>query len=97
MAYRSLLILQVHPGTRAEAVKAYHDRRILEECQESIPEFIAGRVGLSDLDGDRICIEVEWSDSKGWRDWMAHPVRLAQGEDFGPYVKDLVHVDIYEI
>lgn len=95
MPCRSLLIVRLLPGTRAEAVAAYHQRRVLEECAEAIPQYIAGQVCLSDNDPDLICIEVDWSDPQGWHDWMVHPVRAAQAGDIGRFVAGIVHSGVY--
>ena len=97
MACRSLLVVQLHPGTRDAAVAAYTERRILEECQEAIPTFLAGRVYLSETDPDRICIEVDWASKQGWHDWMAHPVRAAQAADIAHYVQNIILSDVYEL
>lgn len=97
MPYRSLLVVQLLPGTRDAAVAAYHRRRVLEECKEAIPEYLAGRVCLSETDPDRICIEVDWSAAKGWHDWMAHPVRAAQAADIGKFVQNIILSDVYEV
>ena len=97
MAYRSLLIVQLLPGTRDAAVAAYHERRVLEECREAIPEYVAGRVCLSETDPDRICIEVDWSDASGWHAWMAHPVRAAQAADIGRFVQGILVSDVYKV
>lgn len=97
MPCRSLLIVQLLPGTRDGAVAAYHERRVLEECREAIPEFVAGRVCLSETDRDRICIEVDWTSVKGWHDWMAHPVRAAQAADIGKFVQSILLSDVYEV
>lgn len=95
MPCRSLLIVQLKTGTRDEAVSAYHTRRVLEECAEAIPQFIAGRVCLSENDPDLICVEVDWSDPQGWHDWMAHPVRAAQTDDIGRFVAAVIHSGVY--
>ena len=97
MVCRSLLIVQLKPGTRVKAVEAYHARGILEECAEAIPEFVEGRVCLSETDADRIIIEVDWSDPKGWQDWMSHPVRAAQSEDIGVYIESVVLSEVYAL
>lgn len=97
MPYRSLLVVQLVPGTRDEAVAAYHERRVLEECKDAIAEFIRGRVCLSETDPDRICIEVDWTSSQGWHDWMDHPVRAAQAKDIGRFVQSIILSDVYEI
>ncbi len=97
MPYRSLLVVQLVLGTRDEAVAAYHERRVLDECKDAIAEFIGGRVCLSETDPDRICIEVDWASAQGWHDWMDHPVRAAQAKDIGRFVQSIILSDVYEI
>ena len=97
MVCRSLLIIQTKPGSRDKAVEAYHARGVLEECAEAIPEFVKGRVCLSETDPDRVIIEVDWSNVKGWHDWMDHPVRAAQAEDIGKFVESMTLSDVYTV
>lgn len=95
MIFRSLLIVQVHPGQGEQALRAYAERKVLAECAAAVPEFLSGRVYQSVTDVDRMCIEVDWSDEKGWSLWAESPVRAAQMADLAHFIVAVVHSDLY--
>lgn len=81
MSYWTLLMIKV-PTVEAEAVgQAFIDRRILEECAETIPGFLHGELLLSpDVDG-QFCVMCNWTDEAAYQAWVASPVRDNQNAD----------------
>ncbi|WP_299482197.1 hypothetical protein [uncultured Roseibium sp.] len=95
MAHRSILVVDVTPGKRDEAIKAFIDRGIISECADAIPAFVSGRVWASDINPDRLNVECDWSEEQGWHDWIASPVRAKQMEDLGHYVAKVVQSEVF--
>jgi heme-degrading monooxygenase HmoA len=95
MTCRSLLIIEVEPGKRDEAIAAFIARGILSECGETISTYVDGRVWASETSPDRINVECDWSVAQGWYDWMESPVRAAQMKDIGHYVGSVVYSDVF--
>lgn len=78
-ACRSFLHARALPGRRADLVAAFQQRRILEECLETISGALDGELLLSNEDPDALCVSVLWSSVDAHLAWLASPVRAAQG------------------
>ncbi|GAA5235633.1 antibiotic biosynthesis monooxygenase family protein [Verticiella sediminum] len=74
-----MLSLRVHPGQREAAAQAFARRRVLEECAEAIPGFLGGELMLSQDDPDLMYVSALWDGEASYRQWLASPVRAAQG------------------
>ena len=86
MTVRSLLSFRVHPGQREAAAQAYARRRVLEECAETIPGFLGGELVLSQEDPDLLCVIALWDSAASYQQWLASPVRAAQGPELAPFL-----------
>ena len=86
MSVRSLLSFRVHPGQREAAARAYVCRRVLEECAEAIPGFLGGELMLSQDDPDLMCVIALWDCEASYQQWLASPVRAAQGPDLADFL-----------
>ena len=84
--HRSLLTFRTHPGMREQAVRTVVRRRVLEECAEAIPGFLGGELALSPEDPDVICVTALWACEASYLQWLASPVRAAQGPDLAPFL-----------
>ncbi|WP_438991362.1 antibiotic biosynthesis monooxygenase family protein [Lentibacter sp.] len=77
----SQMSIALRPGVRDAAIKAFRERRVLEECAQSIPGFISARL-LLPLDApDAICVMAEWQGVSDFEAWTRHPLRDAQEAD----------------
>jgi heme-degrading monooxygenase HmoA len=66
----------------------YMQRRIIEECAETIPGFLHGEL-MRSHDGDGLhCVMCQWADKAAYEQWVASPVRDKQGEDVTAFVKE---------
>jgi len=83
---RSLLSLHVHPGQREAAALAFVRRRVLEACAEAIPGFLDGELMLARDDPDRMCVCALWDGAASYRQWLASPVRAAQGSHLAVFL-----------
>ncbi len=81
MSYWTLLMIKV-PTEEVEAVgQGFIDRRILEECAETISGFLHGEL-LSSIDVEgQYCVLCNWTDKSAYDAWVASPVRDKQNAD----------------
>lgn len=86
--YCTLLMIKV-PGDAAKAFSdKYIQRRIIDECAETIPGFLHGEL-MQSVDGDGLhCVMCQWTDKAAYEQWVASPVRDKQGEDMMAFVKE---------
>lgn len=96
MSFVSQMAVKVRPGQRADAIAAFRARRVLEECAESIPGFLKGRLLLSTECGDAFVVEAEWANPGDIQDWQNHPVRAAQASDLSGWLAEEPETKIYE-
>jgi heme-degrading monooxygenase HmoA len=84
----TFLMIKV-PGDAADAFsEKYIQRRIIDECAETIPGFLHGELMQSD-DGDGLhCVMCQWADKAAYEQWVASPVRDKQGADMMAFVKE---------
>lgn len=78
MTYRTWLAGRATPGQREALVQAFLERRVIEECRDTIPGYLGAELLLSENDPDALCVTVEWVDRQSCLDWQASPVRAAQ-------------------
>lgn len=97
MKVRSLLSLRVHPGQREAAAQAYAHRRVLEECAEAIPGFLGGELMLSQDDPDLLCVSALWDGEASYQQWLASPVRAAQGPDLAIFLAQAPSSALFEM
>ena len=80
------LSIRVKPGTRDAALQAFRARCVFEECAQAIPGFVQAFLLADRTDPDVICVVTEWRGAQDAADWMASPVRAAQGADLGHFL-----------
>ncbi|MFT3813482.1 MAG: antibiotic biosynthesis monooxygenase family protein [Acidovorax sp.] len=97
MTVRSLLSLRVHPGQREAAAQAYASRRVLEECAEATPGFLGGELVLSQEDPDVMCVIALWDSAASYQQWLASPVRTAQGPDLAPFLAQTPSSTMFDV
>ena len=93
--FQSVLVVRVHPGTGAQAMRLFQDRGVLSECAEAIPSFVEGELRASVDDPDRICVLARWRDAEGYHAWGAHPLRAAQLADIGHIIAEIELAEIF--
>ncbi|MBB3178761.1 antibiotic biosynthesis monooxygenase [Variovorax sp. Sphag1AA] len=86
MKYRSLLTFQVRPGMRDEAVRTFVQGRVLEECAQAVAGFLSGELMLSQEDPDLMYVTAQWINEAAYQQWLASPVRAAQGPALAPFL-----------
>ena len=86
MTYRAWLAGSATPGQRDALVRAFVERRVIEECKETIPGFLGGELLLSEDDPDALCVTVEWADRQSFLDWQNSSVRAAQTPAVAPFL-----------
>lgn len=80
------LSIRVKPGTREAALQAFRARRVFEECAQAIPGFVQAFLLADRTDPDVICVVTEWRAAQDAADWMASPMRAAQGAYLGHFL-----------
>ena len=78
MTYRAWLTVRAKPGQRDALAAAFIERRIIEECRDTVAGFLGGELLLAHDDPDALCVTVEWADREAFLVWQASPVRAAQ-------------------
>ena len=96
MSVRSLLSLRVHPGQREAAALAFARGRVLEECAEAIPGFLGGELMLSHDDPGLMCVSALWDGEASYRQWLASPVRAAQGPHLAAFLAQAPSSALFE-
>lgn len=86
MTYISQMSVHIQQGQRDAAIRAFQERRVLEECAEAIPGFLSARILVEDGNNDTIMIEAEWRDAQSFQDWTRHPFRDAQERDLRQFL-----------
>ncbi|MEK7345165.1 MAG: antibiotic biosynthesis monooxygenase family protein [Pseudomonadota bacterium] len=81
---RSTLTVKSIPGQREALLTAFFKRRVLEECQETMPGFVSAEVLASLIDADEVQVSVLWRDQNAWKAWQDSPARLQQAHDLAP-------------
>lgn len=95
--YRSLLTFRAHPGMRDEAARTFAQRRVLEKCAQAVPGFLGGALMLSPEDPELLCVTALWDGAASYRQWLASPVRAAQGPDLAPFLAQAPVAALFEI
>ncbi|WP_068335455.1 antibiotic biosynthesis monooxygenase family protein [Ruegeria profundi] len=81
MSHSTFLMIKV-PAEHADAfVDFYVERRILDECKETIPGLIRGELLKSSQGDGQICVLCQWTDKDAYNQWLASPVRAKQSDD----------------
>lgn len=97
MKVRSLLSLRVHSGQREAAARSFARRRVLEECAEAIPGFLGGELMLSQDDPDLMCVSALWDCEASFQQWLASPVRAAQGPDLAIFLAQVPSSTLFRV
>lgn len=97
MRVKSLLSLRVHPGQRESAAQAFVRRRVLEECAEAIPGFFGGALMLPHDDPDLMCVSGLWDSEASYRQWLASPLRAAQGPALAGFLAQVPFTALFDI
>ena len=95
MAYKSILVVDIQPGKREEAIATFVERDFIGECADAIPTFLSGHIWASTVNPDRMNVECNWSQEQGWHDWIASPVRARQMDDLGHYVAGIIASEVF--
>lgn len=77
MTVISQMSIIVKPGKREAAIKAFAERRVLDECAKAIPGYISAQLLVPQDTPDAICVMAEWQRVSDFEAWAAHPVRDA--------------------
>lgn len=96
MSFVSQMAVKIRPGRRAEAIAAFKERRVLEECADAVPGFLKGRLLLSTDCPDAFVVEAEWTNLSDIADWQNHPVRSAQANDLSGWLAGEPETQVYE-
>lgn len=95
MTIMSNMQIKLRDGVRAEAVAAFIERKVFEDCADAIPGFLWAR--LLEVDDAPNCLSVisVWSDRAAFDAWVAHPVRDSQAADLAHFLAEPPHTQLY--
>ena len=97
MNIRTTLAIRVHSGQREAAVAAFMQRKVLEECAETVPGYLHGEVLLAVEDPELINVVVQWTNLEAVQQWHDSPVREAQNVDLLRFVAEPPIAIAYEV
>jgi len=82
----SLLMIKVPAANLNEFTTGFIKRRVIEECEETVPGFLHGDLMTSSEKDGQICVMCKWTDKAAYDQWAASPVRAKQNEDILNYL-----------
>jgi heme-degrading monooxygenase HmoA len=77
-------------------------RRIIEECEETVPGFLHGDLMTTAEKDGQICVMCKWTGQDAYDQWAASPIRAKQNEDILDFLSkagfeaDDVHTLMFE-
>lgn len=86
MTVMSQMEIRILSGQRDEALAAFRDRGVFEECADAIPGFVQAFLLADPTDPEAVSVIAEWRTKQDFLDWTTHPAREAQERDLARFL-----------